>query len=134
MELWRNQKLNNVKAFPNALEDLNRQRDFLIHKHFIIQNSWARLKQFPRYLKAMDWRIEKIRQNPTRDFQNQKAIAYFLNLYFREIKKHPQNLALKDFYFLIEELRVSLFSDGKLKTPMPISIKRLEKVWASLTF
>ena len=134
LELWRNQKLNNVKAFLNALEDLNRQRDFLIHKHFIIQNSWARLKQFPRYLKAMDWRIEKIRQNPARDFQNQKAIAYFLNLYLREIKKHPQNLALKDFYFLIEELRISLFSDGKLKTPMPISIKRLEKVWASLKF
>ena len=132
LELWRNQKLNNVKAFPEAFDDLNRQRDSLIHKHFIIQNSWARLKQFPRYLKAMDLRIDKIRQNPTRDLQNQKAVAYFLNLYFRNIKKHPQNVALKDFYFLIEELRVSLFSDGKLKTIMPISVKRLEKMWAAL--
>lgn len=132
LELWRNQKLNSVvKAFPQAWNDLNVQRNVLVHKYFIQQNSWERLKQFPRYLKAMNFRIEKIRQNPERDLQNQKAVAFFVNLYLREIKKNPQNQKLKDFYWLIEELRVSLFAPA-LKTPMPISIKRLEKIWGAL--
>ena len=134
MELWRNQKLGSLKAFPEAQKDLENQRNFLIYKYFIRDNAWSRLKEFPRYLKAIDYRIEKIRQNPERDAQNQKAIQYFVSLYFRALKNNPQNQNLKDFYWLIEELRVSLFAHGVLKTPMPISVKRLEKIWGSLKF
>ena len=39
--------------------------------------------------------------------------------------------ALRDFRWLIEELRVSLFAQ-ELKTPFPVSVKRLEKAWADL--
>jgi ATP-dependent helicase HrpA len=39
--------------------------------------------------------------------------------------------ALADFRWLIEELRVSLFAQ-ELKTPFPVSVKRLEKIWIEI--
>jgi len=40
---------------------------------------------------------------------------------------------LQEFRWLIEELRVSLFAQ-ELKTPFPVSLKRLEKTWADMRF
>ena len=48
-----------------------------------------------------------------------------------ERKQGGLNPALEDFRWLIEELRVSLFAQ-ELKTPFPVSVKRLEKIWAEL--
>jgi ATP-dependent helicase HrpA len=36
-----------------------------------------------------------------------------------------------EFRWLLEELRVSLFAQ-ELRTPMPVSVKRLQKVWESM--
>ena len=38
---------------------------------------------------------------------------------------------LQEYRWMLEELRVSLFAQ-ELKTPMPVSVKRLQKVWESL--
>ena len=38
------------------------------------------------------------------------------------------DLNLAEFRWQLEELRVSLFSQ-ELKTPYPVSVKRLEKLW-----
>jgi ATP-dependent helicase HrpA len=38
---------------------------------------------------------------------------------------------LADYRWLIEELRVSLFAQ-ELKTPFPVSVKRLDKIWDDL--
>ena len=40
-------------------------------------------------------------------------------------KRDPK---LEDFRWMIEELRVSLFAQ-ELRTPMPVSAKRLQKFW-----
>ena len=39
---------------------------------------------------------------------------------------------LTDFRWLLEELRVSFFAQ-ELRTPMPVSVKRLTKVWESIS-
>ena len=39
---------------------------------------------------------------------------------------------LDDFGWMLQELRVSLFAQ-QLRTPMPVSVKRLERVWGSIT-
>ena len=55
--------------------------------------------------------------------------------YRREIASHARNGAvsaeLTRFGWLLEELRVSLFAQ-ELRTPVPVSVKRLSKVWQSL--
>ena len=38
---------------------------------------------------------------------------------------------MTEFRWLLEELRVSLFAQ-ELRTPMPVSVKRLQKVWESM--
>jgi ATP-dependent helicase HrpA len=38
---------------------------------------------------------------------------------------------MQEFRWLLEELRVSLFAQ-ELRTPMPVSVKRLQKVWESM--
>lgn len=135
LEVWQKQKtnkLNSIKVFPVALKDIEKQRNYLIHSKFIQNNQWEHLKHFPRYLNAMTYRMEKIRENPERDFENQKKVNYFLNLWERAQKEYNyKNQNINDFYWMIEELRVSLFANH-LKTPMPVSVKRLEKIWASL--
>ncbi len=90
----------------------------------------------PRYLKALRLRIEKQPSAPERDGKNAASVGLIwqkwqdkVNQYQQSHRQVPQNL--QDFRWLIEELRVSLFAQ-ELKTPMPISIKRLDKTWAEI--
>jgi ATP-dependent helicase HrpA len=90
----------------------------------------------PRYLKALRLRIEKQPANPDRDGKNAASIGVLwqkwqdkINVLNQAHAEIPQDL--QDYRWLIEELRVSLFAQ-ELKTPFPISIKRLEKIWADM--
>ena len=53
--------------------------------------------------------------------------------YYRELasRKGKVDQRLTQFRWLLEELRVSLFAQ-ELKTPMPVSVKRLARVWESI--
>ena len=53
--------------------------------------------------------------------------------WLREVaaRKGVGDPGLDEFRWLLEELRVSLFAQ-ELRTPMPVSVKRLEKVWAAM--
>jgi ATP-dependent helicase HrpA len=53
--------------------------------------------------------------------------------YLRELaaRKGVSDPRLEEFRWLLEELRVSLFAQ-ELRTPTPVSAKRLAKVWESL--
>jgi ATP-dependent helicase HrpA len=46
-------------------------------------------------------------------------------------RKGVVDARLDEFRWLLEELRVSLFAQ-ELRTPMPVSVKRLQKVWDSV--
>ncbi|MFZ3088159.1 MAG: ATP-dependent RNA helicase HrpA [Methylotenera sp.] len=133
------QKQGQMAATVNRLKrDLEQQVSLLVYKGCFSQTPWEYLQNIPRYLKALRLRIEKHPANPERDGENAASVGLIwqkwqdkinaLNLAHLDI---PQNVL--DYRWLIEELRVSLFAQ-ELKTPFPVSIKRLEKIWQDMKF
>jgi ATP-dependent helicase HrpA len=90
------------------------------------------LTQFPRYLKAIELRMDKAKSDPARDTARMNDVVALLTPWQRAIsaRKGISDPQLDEFRWLLEELRVSLFAQ-ELKTPMPVSVKRLQKVWES---
>lgn len=133
------QKQGQMAASVNRLKrDLDQQVGLLVYKGCFSQTPWEYLQSIPRYLKALRLRIEKHPANPERDGKNAGSVGLIWQKWQDKInamqQAHldiPQNLL--DFRWLIEELRVSLFAQ-ELKTPFPVSIKRLEKIWQDMRF
>ncbi len=124
-----------IQSLPPAVQqDIGSQLQGLIHKRFIADNEYSQLAHFPRYLKAINVRIEKLRGNPSRDAQLmaewQNAASQFQRTLKNQAGKNNDPRML-EFRWMLEELRVSLFAQ-ELRTPMPVSAKRLQKVWESM--
>ncbi|SFH50380.1 ATP-dependent helicase HrpA [Nitrosospira sp. Nsp14] len=122
------------KAEPNARlsAQLRTQLEALVYPGFLSATPWDRLQHLPRYLKAMTLRLEKYPGSPERDARHGAAIAGLWNQYEQRREKHRaagiSDPHLCEFRWQIEELRVSLFAQ-ELKTPCPVSVKRLQKLW-----
>ena len=115
---------------------MNEQLARLINKSFITDNPLERLKHFPRYLKACSIRIDKCRNDPQRDKNQLSSWHQAAAPYFRFLKEHRQQPSTNDpkiaeYRWQLEELRVSLFAQ-ELRTPYPVSVKRLLKIWDTL--
>ncbi|MBI3284392.1 MAG: ATP-dependent RNA helicase HrpA [Burkholderiales bacterium] len=126
-------KLQGIKAHAAAERDMQAQLQLLISKRFIADNDFTQLSHFPRYLKAITVRLDKLRADPARDA---KLLAEW-NSVAQPWQRAPRKTGpdadpkLTEFRWLLEELRVSLFAQ-ELRTPMPVSVKRLQKVWESM--
>jgi ATP-dependent helicase HrpA len=125
-----------MPAKANRLtKDVETQMQSLLYKDCFSQTPWDQLQHLPRYLKALRLRIEKQPSNPDRDGKHAASIGVYWDRWQAEMEKQSKlgdiSPALADFRWLIEELRVSLFAQ-ELKTPFPISLKRLDKVWSDL--
>ena len=112
-----------------SYDDLREQLDGLLAPGFLRELSTARLAHFPRYLKAMRLRAERLRQDPAKDQQRMLQVLP----YWREYLKHRAagDEGLDELRWLIEEWRVSLFAQ-ELKTAEPVSVKRLAKALEAL--
>jgi ATP-dependent helicase HrpA len=135
-----NKKLNNAKALSSsAYEDMHQQLQGLIHQQFLKQTPYEYLVHLPRYLKAIVLRIDKLRTNPSRDAQMQRDWESIARVWQKMVQANKgagqyggdQDQRLKEFRWQLEELRVALFAQ-ELRTPTPMSVKRLEKILASL--
>ena len=116
-------------------QDMQQQLQGLVHKRFLIENEFSQLSHFPRYLKAMNVRLEKLRADAARDAKamaewNQAAAPYQRLMRDKSAGKNTDP-KLVEYRWMLEELRVSLFAQ-ELRTPMPVSVKRLMKVWESM--
>jgi len=133
------QKQGQMAATVNRLKrDLEQQIGLLVYKGCFSQTPWEHLQHIPRYLKALRLRMEKHAANPDRDGKNAGSVGVIWQKWqdkINALKAAHLDIpdALQDFRWLIEELRVSLFAQ-ELKTPFPVSIKRLEKIWADMRF
>jgi ATP-dependent helicase HrpA len=133
------QKQSQMTVAANRLKrDLEQQIGLLVYKGCFSQTPWEHLQHIPRYLKALRLRIEKHAANPDRDGKNAGSVGLIWQRWqdkINALKAAHQDIpsVLQEFRWLIEELRVSLFAQ-ELKTPFPISIKRLEKIWADMRF
>jgi len=112
-----------------SYDDLREQLDGLLTPGFLRELPTARLAHFPRYLKAMRLRAERLRQDPAKDQQRMLQVLP----YWREYLKHRAagEEGLDELRWLIEEWRVSLFAQ-ELKTAEPVSAKRLAKALEAL--
>ncbi|MDO8263885.1 MAG: ATP-dependent RNA helicase HrpA [Gallionella sp.] len=122
-----------LKASAQAHQDVRAQLEWLLHKRFIAETTYERLQHVPRYLKAVNLRIEKLRSNPARDAQCMVQMQP-LNQAWQKLRQAQQGKAdsrVDEFAWMLQELRVSLFAQ-ELKTPVIVSVKRLEKMLAGL--
>ena len=124
--------LPQLKAHPQANQDVRAQLEWLLHKRFIADTPYERLQHVPRYLKAINLRIEKLRTNPARDAQCMTQIQPLTQAWqkLRQAQQGNSDPRVDEFAWLMQELRVSLFAQ-ELKTPVIVSVRRLEKMLAA---
>ncbi len=129
-------KLQTAKHWPDAISDMQKQLAQLIYPGFLARTPLNWLRHYPRYLKAISLRLEKVASAPERDRLSQAQVAPLWRHYLdkttqNEKKGVTDSQPLQDFRWMLEELRVSLFAQ-ELKTIAPVSEKRLEKQWESI--
>jgi ATP-dependent helicase HrpA len=127
-------KLKDAKPPKDVADDVAAQLQRLMPKRFVMQTPYVQLQHFPRYLKGITLRLDKLKGDPVRDAQRMAELRPLDQRYTRrlaELKGTP-DARLDEFRWLLEELRISLFAQ-ELRTPQPVSVKRLEKTWAQLS-
>ena len=126
-------KLKDTKGAPDAVQDAGAQLQKLMPKSFVAQTPWTQLQNFPRYLKAIVARLDKLRADPVRDAARMKELQPLEQRYWRLLaqRKGQQDARMHEYRWMLEELRVGFFAQ-ELRTPYPVSSKRLDKVWAQL--
>ncbi|HEY4374488.1 MAG TPA: ATP-dependent RNA helicase HrpA [Burkholderiales bacterium] len=127
-------KLASARTFAQAKEDIDAQLQRLLPKNFVIAVPHAQLTHYPRYLKAIATRVDKLRADPARDTRLMAEMTPLMQNWQRAHIAQARaggagrDARLEEFRWLLEELRVSLYAQ-ELRTPMPVSVKRLSKVW-----
>ncbi|HUQ26658.1 MAG TPA: ATP-dependent RNA helicase HrpA [Burkholderiales bacterium] len=123
------------KAFPQPANDVRQQLERLLSPGWLARTPWERVQHLPRYLKAASLRLDKLRGDPERDARLAAEVARIETPYRRDAAARARHGAppaeLEQFGWLLEELRVSLFAQ-ELRTPVPVSAKRLAKLWQTL--
>jgi ATP-dependent helicase HrpA len=109
-----------------AYDDLRSQRESLLGVGFLRNLPAARLAHYPRYLKAMRLRAERLRQDPARDRQRLLQVQPYWRAYLQQRAAGTRSAELDTLRWLVEEWRVSLFAQ-ELKTAEPVSAKRLAR-------
>ncbi len=126
-------KLKDSKPPKDVADDVLAQLQRLVPRSFLLATDWAALQHLPRYLKAVTLRLDKLRADPARDGARLAELRPLEQRYLRRLAelKGAQHARLDEYRWLLEELRVSLFAQ-ELRTPQPVSVKRLDKAWQQL--
>ena len=126
-------KLKDAKPPKDVADDVAAQLQRLMPKRFVSATPYAQLQHFPRYLKGITLRLDKLKGDPARDAQRMTELRPLDQRLVRRLAdlKGTHDARTDEFRWLLEELRISLFAQ-ELRTPQPVSVKRLEKVWAQI--
>ncbi len=125
-----------IAALPPSLSrlgaEVRQRRDALVHPGFFVETPWVQLGHLPRYLKALERRLAKFNENPARDQRHAATLGDWWQRYRERVERNRESgrvePGLEDFRWLLEELSVSLFAQ-ELKTPFPVSLKRVDRAW-----
>ncbi|MFK3984052.1 ATP-dependent RNA helicase HrpA [Micromonospora sp. NPDC050397] len=111
-----------------ALADIRAQLSALVHRGFVTETGYARLADLPRYLTAIERRLDRLPQDPTRDRNQLARIVQVQQEYDQMLAALPParrgDDAVRQIRWLIEELRVNVFAQA-LGTPYPVSEQRI---------
>lgn len=126
-------KLKDSRPPADVATDVQQQLQRLVPKNFLSATPYAQLQHFPRYLKAVQLRLDKLRSDPARDAARFAELRTQDQRFWRLVaeRKGAQDARLQELRWLLEELRVSFFAQ-ELRTPQPVSVKRLDKAWSQL--
>ena len=126
-------KIKDTKNAPDATSDCSQQLQRLMPQRFMALTPWTQLQHYARYLKAIVLRLDKYRADPARDAAKLLELKPQEHRYWRLVaeRKGAVDDRMLEFRWLLEELRVSFFAQ-ELRTPQPVSVKRLDKAWAQL--
>ncbi|HSM23183.1 MAG TPA: DUF3418 domain-containing protein, partial [Rubrivivax sp.] len=127
-------KLKDSRPPKEAAEDIAAQLQRLVGKRFLLDTPWSALQHLPRYLKAVQLRLDKLRADPARDAARLAELRPLEQRWQRRLaeRRGSRDARLDEYRWLLEELRVSFFAQ-ELRTPQPVSAKRLDRAWAQLT-
>ena len=113
-----------------AIDDIRGQLKFLLPPNAITMHGMQHLRHLPRYIQAARIRLEDMNLDPDRDADRQadvdEAKAYLNNRLRSLPAGREKTREVKDIYWMIEELRVSLFAQ-RLGTAHAVSVRRIQK-------
>ena len=126
-------KIKDTKNATEAVADVQQQLQRLMPRRFLLETPWAALQHLPRYLNAIVLRLDKWRADPARDAARLAELRPQEQRFWRLVaeRKGVIDPRMAELRWLLEELRVSFFAQ-ELRTPQPVSVKRLEKVWGQV--
>jgi ATP-dependent helicase HrpA len=127
-------KLKDSRPPKEVHDDISAQLGRLVGRRFLADTPWTALQHLPRYLKAVTMRLDKLRGDPARDAARLAELRPLEQRWLRRLAelKGAQDTRLEEYRWLLEELRVSFFAQ-ELRTPQPVSAKRLDKFWMQLS-
>jgi ATP-dependent helicase HrpA len=126
-------KLKDSKPPREVADDVQAQLSRLVGKRFLVGTPWPALQHLPRYLKGVVLRLDKLRADPARDAARLAELRPLEQRWLRKLAelRGAPHARLDEYRWLLEELRISLFAQ-ELRTPQPVSVKRLDKAWAQI--
>jgi ATP-dependent helicase HrpA len=115
--------------------DMTEHLDALVFRGFLRQVPYRHLRDYPRYLKALGVRAEKLQHAAGKDQQRMREMAA-LQEKWRERSAAARQAGRRDsrldeIRWMLEELRISFFAQ-QIRTAYPVSIKRIEGRWKEL--
>jgi ATP-dependent helicase HrpA len=126
--------ITQVQWMPSVL-DMRAHLDSLVYRGFLVLIPFVHLQDYPRYLRALEQRAEKLPQAATRDRDRMQELAPLRERWRERVAAaadaERQDERLDEIRWMLEELRVSLFAQ-QLGTAHPVSVKRLERRWREL--
>ncbi len=131
------QKLNTLPGnMARVKKEVEEQLALLLPKRFFSFTPWERLQHIPRYLKGLKLRLDKYPNSVERDTRSAQTVQVIWQRWQDKVSNLRKanaeiSATLEDYRWLVEELRVSLFAQ-ELKTPFPVSAKRLDKIWEDI--
>ena len=126
-----------AKASEAAQQDIRSQLERLVYRGFVGCTPPVWLNELPRYLMAVERRLERLRNNPSGDVQKLAQLTPFWRPFLAQLatlsgSEVGLDPALREFHWMLEEFRVSLFAQ-ELGTRVSVSAKRLSQRWQDLT-
>ena len=126
-------KLRDSHAPKDLQDDVQIQLQRLVPKDFMTSTPWEQMQHLTRYLKAVVLRLEKWRADPARDERLMGELRPLEQGFVRRLAqlKGVADVRMDQFRWQLEELRVGLFAQ-ELRTPQPVSVKRLQRAWQQI--
>ncbi|GAF59614.1 LOW QUALITY PROTEIN: ATP-dependent helicase HrpA [Psychrobacter sp. JCM 18902] len=116
------------EVFGESIEDIEDQLEDLHLADFVYRMDYSHWQQYPRYLEALEIRIERLEHNLESDLEG----VYALDVHMERLANRAHDKAISEYRWMVEEYRIQLFAQP-MKTRMAVSPKRLSKMWDKMS-